>query len=104
MTRLFVGSLSFDVTPADLKAAFGAYGAVSSADVVMDRADGGSKGFGFIEMASQADAVAAIQGLDGAVLKGRSINVSRARPRGDSGSRGSPSRGWDVVGTGRNRW
>lgn len=104
MTRLFVGNLSFEVTPVDLRAAFAAYGPVSSADIVVDRSDGGSKGFGFIEMPWQAHAVAAIQGLNGTDLKGRSINVSRARPRSDGGSRGNPPRGWDVVGDGRNRW
>jgi RNA recognition motif-containing protein len=104
MTRLFVGNLSFEVTSADLRAAFAAYGSVTSADVVMDRSNGTSKGFGFIEMPWQAHAVAAIQGLDGKDLKGRSMNVSRAHPRTDGGSRGNAPRGWDVVGAGRNRW
>jgi RNA recognition motif-containing protein len=98
MTRLFVGNLAFEVTPVDLRAAFAAYGPVSSADIVMDRSDGRSRGFGFVEMQWQAHAVAAIQGLNGTDLKGRSINVSRAHPRGDGGSRGNPPRGWDVVG------
>ena len=75
-----------------------------SADIVMDRSNGRSKSVSFIEMPWQAHAVAAIQGLDGTDLKGRSINVSRARPRSDGGSRGNPPRGWDVVGDGRNRW
>jgi len=104
MTKLFVGNLSFEVTQADLRAAFAAYGPVSSADIVVDRSDGKSKGFGFIEMSWQAHAVAAIQGLNGTDLKGRSINVSRAHPRSDGGSRGNAPRGWDVVGDGRNRW
>ena len=104
MTRLFVGNLSSEVTQDDLHAAFAAYGLVSSAEIVMDRSDGRSKGFGFVQMPSQAHAVAAIQGLDATDLKGRSINVSRAHPRSDGGSRGNPSRGWDVVGTGRHRW
>ena len=104
MTRLFVGNLSFEVTPVDLRTAFAAYGQVSSADVVMDRSNGRSKGFGFVEMAWQAHAVAAIQGLHGTDLKGRSINVTRAHPRNDGGTRGNAPRGWDVVGEGRNRW
>jgi RNA recognition motif-containing protein len=104
MTRLFVGNLSFEVTQVDLRAAFAAYGPASSADIVIDRSNGQSKGFGFIEMAWQAHAAAAIQGLDGTDLKGRRINVSRARARSDGGSRGTPPRGWDVVGDGRNRW
>lgn len=104
MTRLFVGNLSFEVTQADLREVFAAYGPVSSASIVMDRSNGGSRGFGFIEMSWQAHAVAAIQGLDGTDLKGRSISVSRARPRSDGGSRGNPPRGWDVAGDARNRW
>jgi RNA recognition motif-containing protein len=102
VTRLFVGNLSFDVTPVDLRAAFAAYGPVTSADVATDGSK--SKGFGFIEMSWQAHAVAAIDGLDGTDLKGRSINVSRARPRSEGGSRGNPPRGWDVVGDGRTHW
>ena len=104
MTRLFVGNLSFQVTQSDLREAFTAYGSVSSAEIVVDRSDGRSKGFGFVDMPWQAHAVAAIQGLDGTDLKGRSINVSRARPRSAGGSRGNSPRGWDVVGEGRNRW
>ncbi len=98
MTRLFTGNFAFEVTAADLREAFAAYGPVSSADIVMDRSDGRSRGFGFVAMQWQAHAVAAIQGLNGTDLMGRSINVSRAHPRGDGGSRGSPPRGWDVVG------
>ena len=104
MTRVFVGNLSFEVTQSDLREAFAAYGPVSSADIVMDRSNGKSKGFGFIQMPSEAHAVAAMQGLDATDLKGRNINVSRARPRNDSGSRGNPPRGWEVVGEGRDRW
>jgi RNA recognition motif-containing protein len=77
---------------------------VSSAKIVMDNSNSRSKGFGFIEMPWQAHAVAAIQGLDGTDLMGRTINVSRARPRTDGGSRGNPSRGWDVVGDARHLW
>lgn len=104
MTRLFVGNLPFEVTAVDLRAAFAAYGPVSSADIPVDRGNGGSRGFGFIEMAKQAHALAAIQGLDGAALKGRTINVSVAHPRSESGSRRNPSSGWAVVGDGRHRW
>ena len=92
MTKLFVGNLSFEVTQDDLRAAFAVYGPVSSANVVMDRSNGGSRGFGFIEMPWQAHAMAAIQGLDGTDLKGRSINVSRARPRSEGGARATMTR------------
>jgi RNA recognition motif-containing protein len=104
MTRLFVGNLPWNVTAADLRAAFAPYGPVSSADVVIDRSTGTSKGFGFVEMSWESHAVAAIQGLDGTDLKGRSMNVSRAHPRSAPGSRGNAPRGWAVVGDGRNRW
>ena len=104
MTRLFVGNLSSEVTQSDLREAFVAYGPVRAADVVMDRSNGRSKNVGFIEMPWQAHAVAAIKGLDGTDLKGRSINVSRARPRGDGGSRGNPPPGWEVAGDGWHHW
>jgi RNA recognition motif-containing protein len=103
VTKLFVGNLSFEVTPVDLRAAFAAYGQVSSADIVTDRSSGQSRGFGFIEMAGQA-AEAAMQGLDGSVLKGRTINVSRAHARSEGGNRGNAAPGWAVVGDGRHRW
>ena len=104
MMKLFVGNLSSEVTSADLRAAFAAYGAVSSADIAMDSSHDESRGFGFIEMPWHAHAAAAIQGLDGTVLKGRTINVSRARRRSEGGSRKNPSPGWAVVGDGRHRW
>jgi RNA recognition motif-containing protein len=104
MTRVFAGNVKFDVTEADLQAAFAAYGPVSSARLVTEKSNGASRGFGFVEMAWQTHAVAAIAALDGAVLKGRSITVSLAHARSDGGSRGNPPRGWAVVGEGRNRW
>jgi RNA recognition motif-containing protein len=104
MARLFAGNLASEVTSNDLRAAFAAYGSVSSADVVLDRSTGLSKGFGFVEMPQRAHATAALRGLDGADLKGRRIVVSPAHPRGPGGNGGNPSRGWDVVGDGRNRW
>ena len=104
MTKLFVGNLSFEVTQGDLRAAFAVYGPVSSANVVMDRPNGESRGFGFVEMPWQVHAMAAIQGLNGTDLKGRRINVSRARPRSEGGGRANASRGWAVVGDGRNHW
>ena len=93
MTRLCVGNLSSDVTQGDLRETFAAYGPVRSVYIMMDDSDGGSKSLGFIEMSWQAHALAATQALDGTDLKGRSIRVSRARPRSDGGSRGNPPRG-----------
>ena len=104
MTKLFVGNLSPAVTEADLRAAFVAYGPVSAADVAIDRSSDKSRGFGFVEMASHQGAMGAIQGLDGADLKGRKINVSRARSRTEGSGRGNAPRGWAVVGDARHRW
>jgi cold-inducible RNA-binding protein len=103
MTKLFVGNLSSEVTQVDIRAAFAAYGQVSAADIVIDRSSDTSRGFGFVEMTSHEDAMAAMQGLDGTELKGRRINVSRARPRSEGGGGNSPG-GWAVVGDARHRW
>jgi RNA recognition motif-containing protein len=79
--NIYVGSLSFELSDAELKQAFEAFGAVSSARIIMDRYSGRSKGFGFVEMANEAEAKAAIAAMNGKELKGRKINVSEARPR-----------------------
>ncbi len=79
--KLYVGNLAYSVRDQDLQDAFGAYGAVQSAKVMMDRDTGRSKGFGFVEMGSDGDAQAAINGLNGQPLAGRSIVVNVARPR-----------------------
>jgi len=82
-TKLFVGKLSYDTTNDSLQAAFAQYGTVVSAQVIMDRETNRSKGFGFVEMADQAAAQAAINALDGKELEGRTIVVSVAKPRED---------------------
>ena len=79
--NIYAGSLSFQLTEADLKAAFEAYGTVSSARIIMDRYSGRSKGFGFVEMANDTEAKAAIAAMNGKELKGRKIMVSEAKPR-----------------------
>jgi RNA recognition motif-containing protein len=104
MTKLFVGNLPFEVTPADLRAAFAAYGDVSSADIVTDSGTGRSRGFAFVEMPSKTQATAAIQGLNDRDLKGRNINVALAQTPREGGGRAQGPRGWAVVGTGRDRW
>jgi RNA recognition motif-containing protein len=76
-----VGNLAYSVRDQDLQDAFGAYGMVQSAKVMMDRDTGRSKGFGFVEMGSDAEAESAINGLNGQPLAGRSIVVNVARPR-----------------------
>ena len=78
---VYVGNLSYDLSEEDLKSAFEEYGEVTSAKIVSDRYSGRSKGFGFIEMTSDDEAKAAIEGLTGKELAGRAIVVNEARPR-----------------------
>ncbi|MBS3020888.1 hypothetical protein DJFAAGMI_03652 [Comamonas sp. PE63] len=78
--KLYVGNLPYGVRDNDLEQAFGQFGAVASARVMMERDTGRSKGFGFVEMASEAEAQAAIQGMNGQPLGGRSLVVNEARP------------------------
>jgi cold-inducible RNA-binding protein len=78
--KLYVGNLPYSVRDSDLEQAFGQYGAVTSAKVMMERDTGRSKGFGFVEMASDPEAQAAIGGMNGASLGGRSVVVNEARP------------------------
>jgi RNA recognition motif-containing protein len=79
--NIYVGSLSFELSDTELKQAFEAFGAVTSARIIMDRYSGRSKGFGFVEMANETEGKAAIAGMNGKDLKGRKIIVSEARPR-----------------------
>ena len=78
--KLYVGNLPYTVRDEDLQQSFGQFGAVTSAKVMMERDTGRSKGFGFVEMASDAEAQAAINGMSGQSLGGRSITVNEARP------------------------
>ena len=78
--KLYVGNLPYGVRDNDLEQAFSQFGAVASARVMMERDTGRSKGFGFVEMASEAEAQAAIQGMNGQPLGGRSLIVNEARP------------------------
>lgn len=88
-TKLFVGSLSYQATDDDLNAAFAAVGQVVSAKVIMDRETGRSKGFGFVEMATEEDAQKAIKELNGKEVSGRPIVVNEARPQENRGERRS---------------
>ena len=83
--KLFVGSLSYEVTDFDLEDLFKQHGEVLSARVIVDRDTGRSKGFGFVEMSSDGSAQAAIDALNGTEVKGRTVNVSIARERTDDG-------------------
>jgi RNA recognition motif-containing protein len=79
--KLYVGNLAYSVRDDSLQQAFGEFGTVTSAKVMMDRDTGRSKGFGFVEMGSDAEAQAAINGMNGQSLEGRAIVVNEARPR-----------------------
>lgn len=81
--KLFIGSLSFEMTDIDLEDLFKPHGEILSAKVIIDRDTGRSKGFGFVEMSSDGSAQSAIDALNGTEVKGRTINVSFARERTD---------------------
>jgi cold-inducible RNA-binding protein len=105
--NIYVGNLSFDTSESDLEAAFATYGAVSTARIATDRDTGRARGFGFVEMSSQAEAQAAIAGLNGKELQGRTLTVNEAKPREDrsaGGNRGGGYSGGRSGGGGGNRW
>ena len=107
--KLYVGNLGFDVTQQELQDAFAEVGTVESAAVITERETGRSRGFGFVEMASEADAQTAIQTLDGREVKGRAIRVSPAqegggRGGGGGGGRGGRGGGGGGGGGGGRRW
>ncbi len=106
--RLYVGNLAYSVTSTDLQQLLGAHGTVTSAEVVSDRATGQSKGFGFVEMASDDEARAAIDALNGQVHNGRALTVNEAKPReprsgGFGGGGGGRGRGGYGGGGGGGR-
>jgi hypothetical protein len=105
--KLYVGNLSYNIRDEELQQAFAQYGSVSSAKVMMDRETGRSKGFGFVEMGSDAEAQAAINGMNGQALDGRAIVVNEARPReerpgGFGGGGGRSGGGGGYGGGGRS--
>ncbi len=79
--KLYVGNLSYDVSSSDLEAMLSPHGTVESAEVIMDRDTGRSKGFGFVEMGSDAEAQTAISAMDGQEQGGRALKVNEAKPR-----------------------
>jgi len=83
--KLYVGNLTYGVTDSDLQTMFEAHGTVQSAQVIMDRDTGRSKGFGFVEMGSDAEAQAAIAALNGKEVDGRALTVNEARPKTEGG-------------------
>jgi RNA recognition motif-containing protein len=96
--RLYVGNLSYGTTDDTLRQLFGAHGSVASAQVIMDRDTGRSKGFGFVEMGSDQEAQTAIQALNGKEVDGRALTVNEARPKTEGGGGG---RGYGGGGRGR---
>ena len=102
--KLYVGNLAYSVRDESLQSAFSEFGTVTSAKVMMDRETGRSKGFGFVEMGSDAEAQAAINGMNGQALEGRPLVVNEARPReerpGGFGGGGGRSGGGGYGGGG----
>ena len=97
--KLYVGNLGYGVTDNDLNAMFAAHGTVQSAQVIMDRDTGRSKGFGFVEMGSDGEAQAAIAAMNGKEVDGRQLTVNEAKPREDRGG-GGGGRGYGGGGGG----
>ncbi len=91
--RLYVGNLPYSANEESLRELFAQYGEVSGVDIATDRDTGQPRGFGFVEMATDAGAQAAIQNLDGHDLGGRTIKVNEARPRPEGAGRGGGGRG-----------
>lgn len=86
--KLYVGNLAYSVGDSELQQIFEAHGSVQSAQVIMDRDTGRSKGFGFVEMGSDQEAQAAIAALNGKEVEGRALTVNEARPKTEGGGRG----------------
>ena len=86
--NIYVGNLTFDVKEDDLKEAFKQFGEISEVRLIMDKYSGKSKGFGFIEMPSKAEAEKAIEEMNGKEFMGRALNVNEAKPKVDRGGRG----------------
>lgn len=82
--KIYVGNLSYRMTSDDLEKAFAQYGQVDKADIIIDRDTGKSKGFGFIEMPDNSEAEAAIKGLHGTEIGGRTLTVNQAKPKTDA--------------------
>src|SRR3970282_1930509 len=99
--KLYVGNLPYSATEQSLREAFSASGVVDSVNLITDRDTGQSKGFAFIEMASDKEAQAATKAMNGATLDGRQIKVNEAKPKGSGGGGGGGNRGGFDGGYGR---
>ncbi len=91
--KLYVGNLPYSATETNLKDLFGQFGIVESVKIVTDNFDGRSKGFGFVEMSTEEEANAAVSGLNGTELEGRSLKIDLARPKENNGGGRSPRPG-----------
>ena len=91
--NIYIGNLSFDTTEDELQQAFSAFGQVATINIIKDKFSGESRGFGFVEMPTKAEADAAIAGLNGTELKGRTVTVNEARPRTEGRPGGGGGRG-----------
>ena len=104
--KIYIGNMSFDTTEETVRQAFEAFGEITSINLISDRDTGRPKGFGFVEMANDEHAKAAIAGLNGTDMGGRTVNVNEARPRpegGGGGGRGGSRGGNRGGGGGRGR-
>src|SRR5438045_1720034 len=101
--KLYVGNLTFETTASELESLFGQFGTVQSAQVISDRDTGRSKGFGFVEMGTDQEAQAAIAGLSGKQMGGRSLTVNEAKPKEDRGGGGGGRGGYGGGGGGGGR-
>jgi len=98
--NIFVGNLSFGTTENTVRSMFESYGTVDRVNIVTDRETGQARGFAFVEMSSDAEGNAAINGLNGKDVDGRTLNVNEARPKAERGSGG----GYRRSGSRQNRW
>ena len=104
MKNIYVGNLDFNVSEDELRQAFAAYGQVENVTILKDRDTGQPRGFGFVEMANDEEAMKAINGMNGAQLGSRALNVNEARPKVNKGGGGfSGGRGGFSGGRGGNR-
>lgn len=101
-TNIYVGNLPFTTSSEEVEDLFGTYGSVTSVNLITDRETGRLRGFGFVEMGTDAEAASAIEALNGTELGGRTLTVNEARPRADRG--GGDRRGGGGGGGGRPRW
>ena len=104
--KIYVGNLPHEVTEAELREEFGTFGEVASVNIITDKYTGRPRGFGFVEMAVVSEGQAAIAGLNGKMLKDRTLNVNAARPPSGSGGGGSYGnrRGGGFGGGGQRRY